>query len=211
MDERVLKCIEEAAKSAGRDGSVLEQYGVNVSLQMGLQPTEALSEPDELIADRVIQILHRRRHANPILIDLSEPQKQAVIQRVAELLANPLTPRPKWFPFDTIYSIDFIDLASKFNNQDQYEEHCFRLLQEVVASEKRIMLLIENVAIFDCSKQAVIEGWNIHERKNIPWVLYSLVRFHTRCIAIASKEEYKKFIQSCAVLDRAVFVTVPSM
>ena len=154
--------------------------------------------------DRVIQILGRRRKNNPCLVGYAGVGKTAIVEGLAQRIANGNVPRQ--LKDTKIYSLSLTTVVSNSKFRGQFEEKIQTLVEELKLN-KHIILFIDEIHML-CSAGG-------SESMSATDILKpALARGEIRCIGATTFNEFKHSIEKDNALDRRfqkVTVNVPSV
>lgn len=154
--------------------------------------------------DRVVQILGRRRKNNPCLVGYAGVGKTAIVEGLAQRIANGNVPAQ--LKDTKIYSLSLTTIVSNSKFRGQFEEKIQTLVEELKLN-KHIILFIDEIHML-CSAGG-------SESMSATDILKpALARGEIRCIGATTFNEFKHSIEKDNALDRRfqkVTVNVPSV
>ena len=143
--------------------------------------------------DRVIQILSRRGKNNPCLIGEPGVGKTAIVEGIAQRIVNGTVP-------DTVaekrlVSLDMSGLVAKSKYRGEFEERIKKVISEV-ASAGNVLLFIDELhtIIGAGGAEGALDASNILKP--------ALARGEIQVIGATTIEEYRKYIEKDAALER---------
>ncbi len=142
---------------------------------------------------RMAQILCRRKKNNPILIGQPGVGKSAVVEGLAQLIANRQAPHA--LLGKRIMALDMAAVVAGTQYRGQFEERLRKLIEELRA-HKEIILFIDEVhtIIGAGSASGTLDAANILKP--------ALARGEVQCIGATTIDEYRKTIEKDGALER---------
>lgn len=154
----------------------------------------------------VIRILSRKTKNNPVLIGEPGVGKTAIVEGLAHRILRGDV--PEGLKDKTIFALDMTSLMAGAKYRGEFEERLKAVLSEIKASEGRIILFIDEVhTIVGAGKT---EGSSDAGNMLKPM----LARGELHCIGATTLDEYRKYIEKDAALERRfqpVLVDAPSV
>lgn len=183
----------------------LEKYGRDVTEDARQGRMDPVIGRDDEIRN-VIRILSRRTKNNPVLIGEPGVGKTAIVEGLAQRIINQDV--PEGLKDKTVYSLDMGALIAGAKYRGEFEERLKAVLNEVKKSDGQILLFIDeihNIVGAGKSEGAMDAG-------NLLKPLLARGELHT--IGATTLDEYRKYIESDAALERRfqkVLVQEPSV
>ena len=183
---------EETQQTSGKRGSVLEQYGTDLTMQARegkLDPV--IGRQDEI--NRLMQILSRRTKNNPCLVGEPGVGKTAVIEGLAQQIAAGVVPDN--MKEKKIFTMDLAGMVAGSKYRGEFEERMKGLIREVKATGNIILFLDEVHTIIGAGgAEGAIDASNMLKP--------SLARGELQLIGATTLAEYRKYIEKDAALER---------
>ena len=182
----------------------LEKYGrdlTEAAREGKLDPV--IGRDDEI--RRTVQILSRRTKNNPVLIGEPGVGKTAIAEGLAQrIVAGDV---PQSLKDRKLIALDMGALIAGAKFRGEFEERLKAVLKEVTESEGSIVLFIDEIhtVVGAGATQGAMDAGNLLKPM--------LARGELRCIGATTLDEYRKYIEKDAALERRfqqVFVDQPS-
>jgi ATP-dependent Clp protease ATP-binding subunit ClpB len=185
----------EALSKYGRDLTELARTGK-------LDPV--IGRDDEI--RRTIQILSRRTKNNPVLIGEPGVGKTAIAEALAQRIVSGDVPES--LRDRRLISLDMGALIAGAKYRGEFEERLKAVLKEVTESKGQIILFIDEIhtVVGAGATQGAMDAGNLLKPM--------LARGELRCIGATTLDEYRKYIEKDAALERRfqqVYVDQPSV
>ena len=197
-NQRVTSAAPEAAYEA------LEKYGRDLVAEAAAGRLDPVIGRDAEIR-RVIQILSRKTKNNPVLTGDPGVGKTAVVEGLAQRINRGDV--PEGLRDRTIFSLDLGALLAGAKYRGEFEERLKAVLNEVKASDGRILLFVDEVhtVVGAGAAEGAMDAGNILKPM--------LARGELHMIGATTVDEYRKHIEKDAALERRfqpVFIDEPS-
>ena len=183
----------------------LEKYGRDLTAAARAGKLDPVIGRDEEIR-RTIEILSRRTKNNPVLIGEPGVGKTAIVEGLARrIVAGDV---PESLKNKTLYSLDMGSLVAGAKFRGEFEERLKAVLNEIVKSDGQILLFIDEVhtVVGAGAAEGSMDAGNLLKPM--------LARGELRCIGATTLNEYRKYIEKDAALERRfqpVMVDQPSV
>lgn len=172
----------------------LQKFGRDLTEQAKAGKLDPVIGRDDEIR-RVIQVLSRRSKNNPVLIGEPGVGKTAIAEALAQRMVNGDVPES--LKNRQLISLDIGSLIAGAKLRGEFEERLKTVLKEVTESNGQIVLFIDElhtVVGTGSSQQGAMDAGNLLKPM--------LARGELRCIGATTLDEYRKFIEKDAALER---------
>ncbi len=141
-----------------------------------------------------IQILSRKTKNNPVLIGEPGVGKTAVVEGLAQRILKGDV--PEGLKDKTIFALDMGALIAGAKYRGEFEERLKAVLNEIEKSEGRILLFIDEIhnIVGAGRTEGSMDAGNLLKPK--------LARGELHCIGATTLDEYRKYIEKDAALER---------
>jgi ATP-dependent Clp protease ATP-binding subunit ClpB len=207
--EDAIKAVRgsETVHDAGAEGQreALKKYTIDLTERARSGKLDPVIGRDEEIR-RVIQVLQRRTKNNPVLIGEPGVGKTAIVEGLAQRIVNDEV--PEGLKGKRVLSLDMGLLIAGAKYRGEFEERLKNVLKELAHDEGQTIVFIDEIHTMVGAGKAegAMDAGNMLKP--------ALSRGELHCVGATTLDEYRKYIEKDAALERRfqkVMVNEPSV
>jgi ATP-dependent Clp protease ATP-binding subunit ClpB len=155
---------------------------------------------------RIMQVLSRRTKNNPVLIGEAGVGKTAIVEGLSQRIAS--NDVPETLKNKSLLSLDIGALVAGTKYRGEFEDRVKAVLKEIEAQEGRVILFMDEIhtLVGAGGAEGAVDASNLLKP--------ALARGELHCIGATTIDEYRKYIEKDAALERRfqpIYVKEPSI
>ena len=194
---------EKEGTTKEKQTPLIDQLGIDLTVQAAENKLDPVIGRENEI-QRVVQVLSRRTKNNPALIGESGVGKTAIVEGLAQLIATDMVPEN--LLGKRMVMLDVGSLVAGTIYRGQFEERLKKVIEEIRDSKAILFIDEVHMLVGAGSAGSSVDAANILKP--------ALARGELQCIGATTLDEYRKYIEGDASLERRfqpIFVDEPTV
>jgi ATP-dependent Clp protease ATP-binding subunit ClpC len=181
-----------SSESAGQGSAVLDQFGRNLTQLASESKLDPVIGREKEI-ERVMQVLSRRTKNNPVLIGEPGVGKTAVVEGLSQSIVRGEV--PETLKGKQIYTLDLGALVAGSRYRGDFEERLKKVLKEIKTRGDIVLFIDElHTLVGAGAAEGAIDAASILKPM--------LARGELQTIGATTRDEYRKYLEKDAALER---------
>ncbi|WIG60525.1 MAG: ATP-dependent Clp protease, ATP-binding subunit ClpC [Ktedonobacterales bacterium] len=182
----------ETAREKHSKTPTIDQMGIDLTAQARTSKLDPIIGREKEI-ERVIQILSRRQKNNPALIGEPGVGKTAIVEGLAQRIVSGEV--PETLAGKRLLTLDVGSLVAGTKYRGEFEERLKKIIEEIRSSQDCVIFIDEvHTLVGAGAAEGAVDAANILKP--------ALSRGELQCIGATTLDEYRKYIEKDAALQR---------